>query len=139
MRNSQYFLKYSTKFREIFVRIGAKFDEKALKPFPSPPGSVAGAISASQSFRTDVVSLSIPEAVSPFRFSIFLKIAFSGVYSSAEQPRSFRGVPLSRVHAKKKRKSGISRKLFELFWQPPYLESVCLEILRNFVKLSRIC
>ena len=27
----QYFLKYSAKFREIFVRIGAKFDEKVLK------------------------------------------------------------------------------------------------------------
>ena len=29
--NSQHFLKYSAKFREIFVRIGAKFDEKVLK------------------------------------------------------------------------------------------------------------
>ena len=31
LRNSQHFLKYSAKFREIFVRIGAKFDEKVLK------------------------------------------------------------------------------------------------------------
>ena len=29
--NSQHFLKYSAKLREIFVRIGAKFDEKVLK------------------------------------------------------------------------------------------------------------
>ena len=31
LRDSQHFLKYSAKFREIFVRIGAKFDEKVLK------------------------------------------------------------------------------------------------------------
>ena len=31
LRNSQHFLKHSAKFREIFVRIGAKFNEKMLK------------------------------------------------------------------------------------------------------------